>query len=66
MSYAAEATGRPLFYLTAFDASAQDVAENANATLTVCEMQLPGACDADPQARRCALLCCTLHKRGQA
>ena len=51
MSYAAEATGRPLFYLTAFDASAQDVAENANATLTVCEMQLYGACDADPQAR---------------
>lgn len=63
MSYAAGATGRPLFYLTAFDASAQDVAENANATLTVCEMQVPGACDADPQAwTRAPSSAWTLHK----
>ncbi|KAK9826509.1 hypothetical protein WJX81_008497 [Elliptochloris bilobata] len=56
VSYAAEeSTGRPLFYLTAFDASAQDVAANSTATLTVCELQLPGACsDVDPQDPTCA------------
>ena len=69
MSYAAEASGRPLFYLTAFDATAEDVAENANATLTVCEMQLLGACDTDPQAGTLAPssaeLCWTLYVPGR-
>jgi len=47
-----EPTGRLLFYLTAFDASAQDAAANASASLTLCELQLPGAClGKDPQAR---------------
>lgn len=51
-----EPTGRPVFYLTAFDASAQDVANNVSATLTVSEMQLPHGCQGvDPQA--CKGLC---------
>lgn len=61
-----ETTGRLLFYLTTFDASAQDAAANASASLTLCELQLPGACQGkDPQARTLAheRLCRAEHGR---
>ncbi|KAL4859048.1 hypothetical protein ACK3TF_000832 [Chlorella vulgaris] len=52
-----ESTGRLLFYLTAMDATAQDLALSSNASLTVCEAQLPGACAGiDPEDPTCAKL----------
>lgn len=53
-------TGRLLFYLTTMDATAADVAVHPNATLTICEAQLPGGCgDMDPEDPTCAKLSIT-------
>ena len=54
-------TGRLLFYLTTMDATAQDLLHvSPNATLTLCEAQLPGGCaDTDPEDPTCAKLSIT-------
>jgi hypothetical protein len=50
-------TGRLLFYLTALDATAQDLSANPNASLTVCEAQMRHSCSkVDPQNPTCAKL----------
>lgn len=50
-------TGRLLFYLTTMDATAQDLAYNSNASLTICEAQLEGSCSGvDPEDPTCAKL----------
>jgi hypothetical protein len=50
-------SGRLLFYLTAMDATAQDLSANSSASLTLCEAQLAGACqDVDPEDPTCAKL----------
>ena len=54
-------TGRLIFYLTCMDATAQDLAANSNATLTICEAQAAGGCPGrvDPQDPTCGKLSIT-------
>lgn len=59
MSYSdgayAASTGRVFFYLSPMGAAALDLAASPNATLTLCEAQLPGGCaNLDPQDPNCA------------
>lgn len=50
-------TGRLLFYLSPMDATAYDLERNDNASLTICEAQLPGGCEGlDAEEPTCAKL----------
>lgn len=50
-------TGRLIFYLSPMDATMQDLEKCSNASLTVHEAQLPGACRrVDPESPLCAKL----------
>lgn len=53
-------TGRLIFYLSPMDATMQDLEKCSNASLTLHEAQLPGACKGvDPESPLCAKLTVT-------